>query len=109
MKVVAILALACVASCHKADRSHAIAARAPAGQPRPSQPAPAPPATALPQNYTLQGLLSDPQIFPGLPQCLEALKTNAAAMDIVASGSSAQLHCVPTQTDLATAVNNQGH
>ncbi len=107
MKVMAILALACVASCHKADRSHAITARAPAGQPRQAQIAPA--ATDLPQNYTLRGLLSDPQIFPDLNQCLEALKTNAAAMDIVANGSSAQLHCVPTQTDLATAVNNQGH
>ncbi|NIJ33434.1 hypothetical protein [Sphingomonas oligoaromativorans] len=107
MRVAAILALACLAGCHKAERSHAIAARAPASSPgaRPGAPAAPPPA----RTYTLRGLLSDPQVFPDLKQCREALNINAAAMDIVANGSSAQLRCVPTQTDLATAVNNQGH
>jgi hypothetical protein len=98
MRVTAILALACVVACHKADRSHAIAARAPEAQ-----------AIALPQTYMLRGQPADPQVYPDREQCLEALKTMAAAMDVVADGSSAQLECVPARTDLATAVNNQGH
>jgi hypothetical protein len=98
MRGTAILALACVVACHKADRSHAIAARAPAAL-----------AVALPQTYMLRGQPADPQVYPDRDHCLEALKTMAVAMDVVANGSSAELSCVPARTDLATAVNNQGH
>ena len=104
MRVVAILALACIASCHKADRSHAIAARAPVGQARP---APKAAIGVLPLTYTLAGLPSGPQIYSDRGQCLEAMNTMAAAMDVVAIGSSTQLRCVPTLIDLVTAVNNQ--